>query len=153
MSSPDRLLNAPPETDLERLRKENQFLTEQRDKYQHALSVLRRQLQPLYSALRAVFGEIDAADIPNPEVRISYDQANVRSMPQRSPVWENWRKQLGGKQAEVIEALETHGWMNVAQLVVATHSAKQTIYETIWKLNKLQLINKNGGKYSLKEMP
>ena len=59
---------------------------------------------------------------------------------------------LGGKQAEFIQALLEHGEMSAIQLKIATRSGQQTVYDTIHKLNKLGLINKNGGKFSLKEL-
>lgn len=110
---------------------------------ERAVSALRQQLSPLYQALRAVFGEMDAV-IP---------ESNNGSGPQaKSDVWEKWKRQLGGKPAEFIAAMQEHGEMTIPQLRVATHSGQQTCYDVTSKLNKLGLINKNGGKYSLKSL-
>lgn len=109
-----------------------------------ALMALRKVLQPTFNGLRAVFGELDAAGIGEGEI--------TTANPKAHGVWESWKQKLGGKSAETIQALLEHGEMNVAQLRVATHSAQQTVYDTMFKLNKLGLINRNGGRYSLKSL-
>lgn len=108
-----------------------------------AIGGLRKILQPMFNGLRAVFGELDAADI---------EGSGETSNPKSHGVWESWKQKLGGKSALTIQALLEHGEMNVAQIRVATHSAQQTVYETMSKLHKLGLINKNGGRYSLKTL-
>jgi len=108
-----------------------------------ALGVLRGQLEPLFRALQAIFGELEDVEI------ISEGETGN---PRADAVWETWKRKLPGKQSEFIVAMREHGEMSVEQLRVTTHSAKQTVYETIHKLNRLGLINKNGGKFSLKEL-
>jgi chromosome segregation ATPase len=102
---------------------------------------LRQILSPLHQALGMVFGEIDSM---NPPSQVSDSRV--------SAVWESWKQKLGGKQAEFIDAMLTHGEMTATQLKIATKSGQQTVYDTIHKLNKAGLINKNGGKFSLKEL-
>ena len=108
------------------------------------ISALRRQLTPLYQALRIVFGEMDAIGEDTRE--------NAAVNPKVSAVWESWKQKLGGKQAEFIQALLEHGSMTAIQLKVATHTGTSTVPQVIYKLNTLGLIDKNGGKYSLKQL-
>jgi len=112
-------------------------------KSKRALGVLRGQLEPLYQALQGIFGELT-------DVEVSIDTKGRSS--RVDAAWETWTRKLPGKQSEFIKAMLEHGEMSVEQLRVTTHSAKQTVYETIHKLNRLGLINKNGGKFSLKEL-
>lgn len=110
------------------------------------VSALRRQLEPLYNALRMVFGEIEVAGVGSP------GEATSGVSPKIAAVWQSWINKLGGKRAEVIKALLEHGELSVVQLKVMTHSSGQTVYNQISSLNQLGLINKNGGKFSLKEL-
>jgi len=106
---------------------------------------LRSQLEPLFKALRAVFGELDAAAIRTTSSGSDAD-------PRASTVWESWKQRLGGGTAKVIDALLLHKEMNTTQLSIATGLHRTTIPALIFKLNKASLINKNGGKFSLKEL-
>lgn len=108
-----------------------------------AVSVLRNQLLPFYQALKSLFGELDKFD--------TVDASPVAA--KSSAVWETWKRQLGGKQAEFIQAMLDHGHeMTSEQLRVATHTGRSTVPQIIYKLNQLGLINKNGGRFSLKEL-
>lgn len=110
-----------------------------------ALAALRKQLSPLYRALQAVFGELDAAGIG--------DTAPVgNGDPRVSAVWDSWKSRMGGSYAKVIDALLTHGELNTQQLSVVVGLHRTTIPALIHKLNKNGLINKNGGKFSLKPL-
>lgn len=115
-------------------------------KSQAARSVinLRRQLKPLYVALQQVFGEIDAI---NPQ-----DEGGGGSSPRVSAVWEDWKRKMPGMPATFIDVLMTHGSMNAAQLRIAAKCGNQTVYDTIHKLNKAGLIDKAGGRFSLKQL-
>jgi len=117
---------------------------------QASIVVLRKQLTPLYRALQAVFGEIDAAGVTpdQPEV-VASSQA-----PRVSALWEEWKVKLGvgSSASRMIDALLVHGELSVAQLIVAMKAAKQTVYDAASRLNRVGLINKNGGKYSLKKL-
>ena len=115
-----------------------------------ALSALRRQLGPLYRALQAVFGELDVAGVEGG----GGESTTSSSTPKVTAVWESWKQKLGSNTApaRVIDALLQHGELNVAQLKVAAKMANQTVYDSIHRLNKLGLINKNGGKFSLKTL-
>lgn len=103
------------------------------------LQEFRKRLERIEYGLGIAIGKMSQAVAPAGDNR-------------KAAVWESWKQKLGGKQAEFIEALLTHGEMSAIQLKIATRSGQQTVYDTIHKLNKLGLINKNGGKFSLKEV-
>ena len=130
-------------------------LTRVREDSNRALTALRRQLSPLYGALQRVFGELDAAGIADVEpVPVASPTAAPAPNARVSAVWDSWKEKLGSNTApaRVIDALLGHGELNVAQLKVAAKMANQTVYDAIHRLNKLGLINKNGGRFSLKAL-
>ena len=105
---------------------------------------LRRQLQPLYSALQQVFGEIDGMDLAEAPEAVSTTK--------KSAAWESWKSRLGGATAKAIDILMLHGELNHGQLRIHLGCATRTVTNVVTALNKYQLINKNGGKISLKEL-
>lgn len=106
---------------------------------------LRRQLTPLYQALRSVFGEMDAiGDAPGAEAPAVNNRVKQ--------VWDAWKQKLPGYPARFIDALLLHGEMSAQQLRVAMQCATDTVYQTATRLNKLGLISKNGSRYKLKEL-
>lgn len=109
-----------------------------------AVSKLRHQLEPLYRALQQVFGEI--------EVIAPAGGSAVLADSKVGAVWESWKSRLGQTTAKVIEALLTHGDLGTQQLAIITGLHRTTIPQAIYKLNKAGLINKNGGKFSLKQL-
>jgi FtsZ-binding cell division protein ZapB len=157
MSSTPRLLNSAPPTEKEilevRIAELEEQLRQSEDDVQtaknqamlerRALTRLRHQLQPMYDSLRVLFGEMDAVGV--------VDEVPTTVRPEGSAKWEAWKHKLGGKAAEFITELLIHGEMTGQQLKVATKCGQQTVYDTIAKLNKAQLLQKNGGKYSLRE--
>lgn len=106
-----------------------------------AIMELRRQLKPLFGAMQAVFGVIDATVA---------DAVEGRTTQREGAVWEQWKQKLPGKRAEFIQALLDHGEMTSAQLKVVTHSGTSTVPQIIHQLHQLGLIQKNGGRFSLK---
>lgn len=136
------------EQDLEDARAATKRAREQSVAATRALGNLRRQLDPLHKALRAIFGELDAANIESSESNDSQSSVSPRS----AQVWESWKQRFGGGTAKVIDALLLHKEMNTTQLSIATGLHRTTIPALIFKLNKASLINKNGGKFSLKEL-
>jgi hypothetical protein len=112
-----------------------------------AISALRRQLEPLYKSLRMIFGEISRVDA---EV-ITGAKSSDRTSGTLTPKWEMLQSRLGGRQAEFIDLLQ-HGEMSVAQLRAAAHCDIRTAYKTIEKMKAGGLLNKNGGKFSLKQL-
>lgn len=102
---------------------------------------LRAVLNPLYQALQHIYGEMNA---------FGEDQAPATV--KHSAVWESWKAKLGGQTAEAIDVLMLHKEMNAEQLRVHLHCARTHVYNVISRLNKAGIINKNGGKISLKEL-
>lgn len=107
---------------------------------------LRGALSPLYIALQQVFGDLDAMGIE--------EGAGKQSAPAtaKSAVWESWKQKLGGKVAQAIDVLALHGEMNAKQLRLHLQCGNDYIYNVISKLHTNGLINKNGGKISLKQL-
>ncbi len=150
--------------ELDRLRAENRQLARElddakvearraREDADRALSRLRTQLSPLYRALQAVFGELDAAGVT--ESTSPAAAAGPAAQPSgraTDPRWESWKQKLPGRTAELIDLLLLHGEMNRNQLMAAMRCGKDVVRVTISRLNVAGLINKNGGRFSLKQL-
>lgn len=109
----------------------------------HALAALRKQLAPLYRALQAVFGELEAAGVEDTASHVA----------SADPRWQSWKDKLGRTSATVIDALLLHGEMSAQQLASVCKMAKVTVYDVMTKkLIKNGLIEKNGGRYSLRQL-
>lgn len=126
-----------------------------REDANRALSMLRRQLAPLYRALQAVFGELDAAGVTDaapPTAATMTATAPVNDR-QRN-VYEPWLERFGrdSAQGRVVQALLAHGDLSVEQLRIAAQMAYSTAYEAAKRLKKLGLVENNGGKFSLKQL-
>jgi hypothetical protein len=110
---------------------------------QVVLVEVQNKLLPFYNLLRAIFGDLKAADLQTAtEPLRSHDHAREK--------WVSWKQKMPGKPAEFIDLLLLHGEMTAAQLKAAAHCSSDTVYQVIYKLNAAQLINKNGGRFSLK---
>ena len=109
-----------------------------------ALGALRQQLSPLYRALQAVFGEIDAAGIA--------DDGAAPANPRIAAVWESWKQKMGGHAGQIIGVLQLHREMTAQQIAIAIGIHKKNVPQLVHKLKKNGLINKNGDKFSLKEL-
>lgn len=117
-----------------------------RDQAARAVFALRKQLSPLYKALQAVFGEIEASGIGN-------DTSDAPQPTGRTTaIWDSWKKRLGPSAASVIDALMLQPGMNTTQLAIAIGKNRQAIPNIIFALNKAGLIDKNGGRFSLKQL-
>lgn len=109
-----------------------------------AVGSLRKQLSPLYRALQQIFGELDAVGVDE----TAQEMPNSRM----TQVWASWKQRLGEGPAKIIDALLLHGDMNTQQLAIATGYHRTSIPALIFKLNKAGLLNKNGGRFSLKQL-
>jgi hypothetical protein len=109
-----------------------------------ALAKLRRQLSPLHRALKAVFGELDAAGIE--------EVAPTGAAASSSDKWDAWKQRLGPGCAKVIDALLLGGEMNVRAIMVAAKMGENTVYQATAKMGQAGIIQKNGGKFSLKSL-
>lgn len=156
----------PRDQEIDALRQENRRLQRMvsdarveaeraREDANRALARLRQQLGPLYRALQAVFGELDAAGVTEPasatEVSSSAAASGVDA--RVAAVWASWKTKLGGTVAKGIDALLLHGELDTGQLAIAAGVDRRTVTNTIvYKLNGAGLINKNGGRFSLKQL-
>ncbi len=152
------------QAELEKLRRENHDLKRQlkdereqsqeaiRDARKQSLQAVRAQsklksvLSPIYQAFQMIFDELEGIDLGEGMQPNAYVDGPSREK------WEIWKRKLPGKPAEFIQALLEHGELNSAQLKSLTHSGTSTVPQIIYKLNSLGLINKNGGRYSLKQI-
>ena len=114
-----------------------------------AVGQLRQQLTPLYRALQAVFGELDAAGV---EDAMPTSSAPTAPTSRTAAIWESWKARMPGGPAKIIDALALQSDMNTQQLAIATGVHRNSIPAMIYKLNKAGLLNKNGGRFSLKAL-
>lgn len=105
-----------------------------------AFVTLRKLLKPWHLTLKQIYGELDA---------LGPDELPSASA---SPKWESWKKKLPGRPAEMIDLLLLHGEMGRNQIMAAMHCGKDTVRVTVSRLNVAGLLNKNGGRISLKEL-
>jgi hypothetical protein len=141
------------------LRRENDRLREELREARQEASELRREsaskergaqelrtvLTPLYQALGHIFGEIDAMGVDGSTFATGID-------PRKAAIWTDWKQKFPGHPAKAIDALLLHGSMTQSQLRIAVGCATGTISNVVSTLNRAGLIDKNGGKISLKEL-
>ena len=110
---------------------------------------LREVLSPLHEAIGMVFGEIDAMGIEAPAQTSAPGGVDTR----KAAVWEDWKSRLGGFAAKAIDALLLHGELSTDQMMIHLRtSRRQTVHDTVSKLNKAGIIAKRDGKVSLKAL-
>ena len=129
-----RAENKAAQEDLQRVKRENS----------RSVGALRTQLLPLFQALQVLFGELEKFDLP--------EEAASNRQPVNASVWNMWKERLGTSTAKVIDALLVQGDLNTQQLAIATGLHRVTIRGLICKMNKAGLLNKNGGRFSLKAL-
>lgn len=133
----------------------NADTTQARRDAARALAPLRQQLTPLYRALQTVFGELDAAGVTE-ERAVDWGKTPASSTTDLDPrvvaAWNSWKSRLSPACGKVIDALMVHGTLNSAQIKVAAGLGSSTVSDSIYKLNKAGLIDKNGGRFSLKQL-
>lgn len=105
---------------------------------------LRKILSPLYQALGMVFGQVEVMGVT--------DSRDYAPAPKANAAWESWKQKVGGLAARAIDVLLLHGELNRTQLRLHLSCATRSITDVVYKLNQAGLINKNGGKISLKEL-
>jgi hypothetical protein len=115
-----------------------------------AIRALRKTLDPWYTALKMIYGEIsrvevDAMDDSAPPSHTGSDSGGL------SPKWQMMKQKLGGRQAEIIEVLK-HGAMTVAQIRAAVKCDIGVAYKLTKKMQDLGLLVKNGSQYALKDL-
>ena len=107
------------------------------------LKILRKQIEPQYRSLQALFGELDVAGVSGDTT------SNTAS---GDPRWNSWKSRVGTGAAEIIDLLLLHGQMNTKQLSAAMHRDPRTVAQYVYELNKASLIAKNGNNFSLKQL-
>ena len=114
-----------------------------------AIQALRQSLGPLYRALRGIMGEIElvSPDEPTPE-----EAGRPAPSSAKAEVWAAWKAKLGLNCGRIIDALLTHGELSTTQLSITTGIDSSNVPKSIYKLNRAGLINKNGGRFSLKQI-
>lgn len=105
---------------------------------------LREVLGPLFDGLKLIHGEMDAMGIEGSSAS-SVD-------PRKAAVWEDWKRKLGGQAAKAIDALLLHGALTQSQIRLHVGCATGSTAGIVYQLNKAGIINKNGGKISLKDL-
>lgn len=108
---------------------------------------LRKALAPFYGALRFIFDETEGMGIAEVQTQTA--------SPQKSAAWESWKQKLGpgSAAAKIIDMLHVHGALDQTQIRIHLGTSRmQTVYDAVSKLNRAGIINKNGGKISLKEL-
>lgn len=111
---------------------------------ERGISRLREVLSPLYGGLQMVFGEIETMGV---------GATAVQGMdPRKAAVWEDWKQKMPGIPARFIDALMLHGELTQQQLRLHAKCARGSVPGVVSQLWKNGLINKNGGKISLKEL-
>lgn len=110
----------------------------------HVIRIFRERFGPFFEFLKFLFGEASRVDA-------GIGNASHASGGNLSPKWEMLKQKLGGRQAEFIDLLG-HGEMTAAQLRAAAHCDIRTAYSVIEKMKGAGLVNKNGAKFSLKEI-
>lgn len=126
----------------ETLRQERQ----QRAALESGVQTLREILSPLYQGLQRVFGEIELAGVGSQSV------AAAGMDPRKAAVWEDWKRKMPGIPSRFIEALMLHGELTQTQLRLHAKCAQGSVAGVVSQLWKAGLINKNGGRISLKEL-
>lgn len=112
---------------------------------------LRDVLSPLHDAIGMVFGEIEAMGIESPTQAPATASGGVD--PRKAAVWEDWKSRLGGFAAKAIDALLLHGELSTDQMMIHLRtSRRQTVHDTVSKMNKAGIIAKRDGKVSLKAL-
>lgn len=94
-----------------------------------------RQVSDLLRSAKIVFGNTSNAPA---------------SGPVESDKWERIKAKLGGKMAQIIDALQLTGTANRTQLKNQTGGAMTTIDQAVYKLRDMGLLVKNGDGWSLK---
>lgn len=109
---------------------------------------LRDILKPLYGALQAVFGEVDAMGIADSPVSVAQNVGTTTD-----PRWQSFKQAYPGVAAQIIDALLVHKEMGITQVAAFLKIHYNTAQGALDKLSKAGAVTKDGGRngrYSLK---
>ena len=113
---------------------------------EHRVNCVRVQMKPWYEAMTNLFEEI--GEPLNMEATAT-PPGSPPSTPNTS--LEAWKQKLGGQHAQILEAFQIHGPLSIRQLMTIIHRGQTTVTVAISKLKNLQLVDKVGDKYALKQ--
>jgi hypothetical protein len=114
-----------------------------------ALARLRSQLQPWYAALRSLFGELDAAGVDAGATSTS------SSGPLDAARYAPWKEKYRGQTADAIDILVKYeAGLSRKQLAsfLKINSGSGSMSQIIFKLNKADLIEKDGSLIRLRRI-
>ncbi|MGA3168350.1 MAG: hypothetical protein ABSF14_19790 [Terriglobia bacterium] len=136
------------EGDLEDAREELAETKEQLAAVSRGQAKLKQALQPVYDGLRMIFGELKnvAADNVSP---------SQSSGPLDSSRYEPWRQKFRGQTANAIDVLVKYeAGLTRRQLAgfLRVEPGSGTMSQIIFKLNKAELIEKDGSNIRLKKL-
>lgn len=130
----------PDVSELSNLRGENSQLRQQLSAAKAVIGNLQKHLEPEYRAMQALFSELES-------VSSNGSHAN-------SEVWEPWKQKLGGRMAQMIDALAQRGELTRTQLATLTGQSPNSgsYANNLSKLNSNGLLEKNGNKMRLRAL-
>jgi len=140
---------------LDQAREEARQWHEKYEQAYMALAKLRRTLNPLYSSLQTLFGDLAlVSDYGAGETVPAQPAAPVQD-DRTKAVWDAWKTKLGRNCARIIDALLVHGSLTSTQISVTTGIHLSNVPKSIYVMNRAGIINKEGGKggrFSLKRI-
>lgn len=102
------------------------------------IASLRKQLEPQYRSLQALFGDLEKVG------------ANGARM--HSEVWEEWKQKLGAGPAKIIDILLDRGECTRVQLKTLSAYSRRSMQNILSSLHSNQLIEKEGDKIRLRSL-
>ena len=141
----DRLQQDLRQARLDLIKSQNESVTARA-----AIQALRQTLSPLHRALRGVFGELDL--VSGTTEAVNGSPGTPETSPLTNKAWDLWKQRLPGYPAKFIDALLAHKDLDSRQLSITTGCHYTNVAKVIYKLNQAGLINKNGNRYSLREL-
>ena len=117
---------------------------------------LRQLLSPFHQWMGLVFGEFDSMGVGELPLGEQPDDPTRTMSPRKVAVWESWIEKLGGKDSfagKMISALLQHGALTSKQIAIHIGTKRMaTVYEATVKVNKAGILDKNGDRFSLKDL-
>lgn len=114
---------------------------------------LRKELLELRQDVEALRDEFRKFATLVRSARVVFGNANGPAPTQASAEADKWEKlkaKLGGKMAQIIDALQLSGTATRTQLKNQTGGALTTVDQAVYKLRDMGLLVKNGDGWSLK---
>lgn len=119
------------------------------DEYSERIEALEKKVSELRSEMERNFKQVSDL-FRSAKVTFGGSAPPSTSGPVESDKWDKLKAKLGGKMAEIIEALQLTGTATRTQLKNQTGGALGTIDQAVYKLRDMGLLVKNGDGWSLK---